>query len=331
MNILKSSTPTETVLRPFPHTALRQILSLRGNEKCCDCPSIDTSWASVNHGILLCLECAGKHRNLGVQSSFVRSVYMDTWSQDQVEMMLQGGNGQLHQYFKTLKIETANLSVERLYQTRASAHYREKLREKVCFLALDNSLSGMNAKNMSSRKAYECDTSFGRACRIVSGTFTDGPLGMILAPCDDGGAYVSCVLENGCAEKCGIEEMDVVISVAGRSMTNYDEIMDSIPFANRPIRIEFYRAGTGSSSDGRFDFDGPDLMLRHEKCEDQLSYTSSRPECDSNLDVLSKHFEDSRLSATSFVMNSFVDPVESFDRRSHHKVSFASLPLVSIF
>ena len=51
---------------------------------CCDCTSLDVSWASVNHGILLCLECAGRHRSLGVNISFIRSVYMDTWSRDQV-------------------------------------------------------------------------------------------------------------------------------------------------------------------------------------------------------------------------------------------------------
>ena len=51
---------------------------------CCDCTSLDVSWASVNHGILLCLECAGRHRSLGVNISFIRSVYMDTWSREQV-------------------------------------------------------------------------------------------------------------------------------------------------------------------------------------------------------------------------------------------------------
>ncbi len=230
------------MLRPFPQTALREVLTLKGNEKCCDCPSVDASWASVNHGILLCLECAGKHRSLGVQNSFIRSIYMDTWSQDQVDMMLQGGNRQLQEYFEKLKIEVASLSVEKLYQTRASAHYREKLRERVCFLALDKSLSGIGnspgpARRRSRSRTDNCNTS----TRIVSGTFAEGPLGMTLSQGVDGGAYVSYIVRHGCAERCGIVENDVVISISGRSMTNYEDIMDSIPFAQRPMRIEFSR------------------------------------------------------------------------------------------
>lgn len=69
---------------PFPDPILEEIKSYPGNDKCCDCQSIDTDWGDVSHGILICLECAGKHRALGVQVSFVRSIYMDTWSVNQV-------------------------------------------------------------------------------------------------------------------------------------------------------------------------------------------------------------------------------------------------------
>lgn len=37
-------------------------------------------WASVNNGILLCLNCSGVHRSFGVRVSFVRSITMDSWS-----------------------------------------------------------------------------------------------------------------------------------------------------------------------------------------------------------------------------------------------------------
>ena len=69
---------------PFPGDILSKIRKFPGNDKCCDCPSLETNWASVNHGTLLCLECAGKHRGLGVNVSFVRSIHMDAWSQMEV-------------------------------------------------------------------------------------------------------------------------------------------------------------------------------------------------------------------------------------------------------
>ena len=69
---------------PFPAGVLIEISEYPGNQKCCDCPSLDTDWGSVNHGTLICLDCAGKHRSLGVHVSFVRSIHMDTWTPVQV-------------------------------------------------------------------------------------------------------------------------------------------------------------------------------------------------------------------------------------------------------
>lgn len=69
---------------PFPEDVLEEIRMFDGNNKCCDCPSLDTDWASVSHGTLICLDCAGRHRGLGVHVSFVRSITMDTWSTQQV-------------------------------------------------------------------------------------------------------------------------------------------------------------------------------------------------------------------------------------------------------
>ena len=73
---------------PFPADILQEIQQYPGNSKCCDCSSLDRDWGSVNHGTLLCLDCAGKHRSLGVQVSFVRSLQMDTWSKAEVSLKL---------------------------------------------------------------------------------------------------------------------------------------------------------------------------------------------------------------------------------------------------
>ena len=113
---------------PFPMGVLHEISEYPGNQKCCDCPSLDTDWGSINHGTLICLDCAGKHRSLGVQVSFVRSIFMDTWSPLQVEMMRQGGNGQIREFFKKLQIESTPITT--LYSTKGASSYRDKLRER---------------------------------------------------------------------------------------------------------------------------------------------------------------------------------------------------------
>lgn len=42
-----------------------------GNDACADCGAPDPDWASLNLGILLCIECSGVHRNMSVQISKV--------------------------------------------------------------------------------------------------------------------------------------------------------------------------------------------------------------------------------------------------------------------
>ncbi|KAM7401864.1 hypothetical protein PAMP_017141 [Pampus punctatissimus] len=41
---------------------LQRLQSLPGNELCCDCSQTTPCWASINLGVLLCIECSGIHR-----------------------------------------------------------------------------------------------------------------------------------------------------------------------------------------------------------------------------------------------------------------------------
>uniref|UniRef100_A0A3Q0KUG3 Putative development and differentiation-enhancing factor, ddef n=1 Tax=Schistosoma mansoni TaxID=6183 RepID=A0A3Q0KUG3_SCHMA len=55
-----------------------------GNEVCADCGRPDPEWVSVNLGILICLECCGAHRELGVHYSRTQSLLMDELSTNQL-------------------------------------------------------------------------------------------------------------------------------------------------------------------------------------------------------------------------------------------------------
>lgn len=53
---------------PKPIDLLRRVC---GNDKCADCGAPDPDWACLNLGVLVCIECSGVHRNLGVHISKV--------------------------------------------------------------------------------------------------------------------------------------------------------------------------------------------------------------------------------------------------------------------
>ncbi|XP_026321871.1 centaurin-gamma-1A isoform X1 [Hyposmocoma kahamanoa] len=68
------------------------IRRVKGNDKCCDCGAADPDWASLNLGVLMCIECSGVHRNLGSHISRVRSLDLDEWPLSHVSVMVSLGN-----------------------------------------------------------------------------------------------------------------------------------------------------------------------------------------------------------------------------------------------
>ncbi|XP_014777298.1 stromal membrane-associated protein 1 isoform X3 [Octopus bimaculoides] len=71
---------------------LSQLLKDEDNKYCVDCDAKGPRWASWNLGIFLCIRCAGIHRNLGVHISKVKSVNLDTWTAEQLAMLMEMGN-----------------------------------------------------------------------------------------------------------------------------------------------------------------------------------------------------------------------------------------------
>eukprot|EP00435_Cladocopium_sp_Y103_P040853 s3116_g11.t1 len=70
------------------HTALAQ------NKECADCGAPAPEWASVNQGVLICIECAGCHRSMGAHISKVKSVTLDSWKPDEIQSFTSKGGNQ---------------------------------------------------------------------------------------------------------------------------------------------------------------------------------------------------------------------------------------------
>ena len=55
-------------------------------------PPADPTWASLNVGALICIECSGIHRNLGTHVSRVRSLDLDDWPRELTVVLTAIGN-----------------------------------------------------------------------------------------------------------------------------------------------------------------------------------------------------------------------------------------------
>lgn len=144
----------------FPPLCRSLLRTLPGNQSCMDCGAANPEWASVTYGCLICMQCSGRHRSYGVQTSFVRSVDMDDWTADQVLAMLEGGNDQLQTFFDRHHMGRTSSAAKKRYHTKASLFYRTHLSKHVATVVKQGSYQGRE----ESRKRYYSKNSKKERC-----------------------------------------------------------------------------------------------------------------------------------------------------------------------
>lgn len=86
---------------------------------------LDPDWASLSFGILICIKCSGIHRSLGVHLSKVRSLALDFWNPEHVELMKCIGNKRSWSIFEESYDETDCIGVVRA-EPESSQQVKEK-------------------------------------------------------------------------------------------------------------------------------------------------------------------------------------------------------------
>ncbi|KAL2161961.1 hypothetical protein VTH06DRAFT_7746 [Thermothelomyces fergusii] len=80
---------------------IKNLLKLEPNKVCADCKrNKHPRWASWNLGVFICIRCSGIHRGMGTHISRVKSVDLDSWTDEQLQSVLNWGNARANKYWE---------------------------------------------------------------------------------------------------------------------------------------------------------------------------------------------------------------------------------------
>lgn len=114
------------------------------NNYCADCGAHLPEWASINLGILICIQCSGVHRNIGTHISKVRSFTLDKCDENLLNAMRAVGNGQSNAFFENDHQAVEGRKREKKHINDRETWIKEKYVQKLYIKKPDLSKEGLN-------------------------------------------------------------------------------------------------------------------------------------------------------------------------------------------
>ena len=138
---------------------LEQLSNEEENKKCFDCGAQPARMISLNNGIYLCHSCSEEHKKIESEMNIIKSITLDQWNKNQLNIMKKGGNEKLRLFLEENNIDL-NVDKNVLYNSKIMLYYRDKLKaeaeEKLLFENLppkDEYLEPYNMDNDNKEKA----------------------------------------------------------------------------------------------------------------------------------------------------------------------------------
>lgn len=108
---------------------LEKISNEEDNKKCFDCENEPARWTSLNNGIFLCHECSEEHKNFESGLNIIKSISLDQWNKNQLNLMKKGGNKRLKTFLENNNLPK-NIEKKTLYNSKLMVYYRKLLKSE---------------------------------------------------------------------------------------------------------------------------------------------------------------------------------------------------------
>ena len=106
---------------------LQRLNDIESNSKCFDCESYPAHWVSLKDGIFLCFNCAEEHKKFDIGVTSIKSITLDNWTKEQLNLMKKGGNKKLLEFLNNYEIPS-DIEKSKLYNSKLINYYRQKLK-----------------------------------------------------------------------------------------------------------------------------------------------------------------------------------------------------------